>query len=76
MDNPWQVGSIEDFYFLKCPECVFNTKEENIFKEHALGNHPMSFIFFGEIDHYQPEILETVKQENCENDPVKMIVCK
>ena len=58
MDNPWQVESIEAFYFLKCPECVFNTREEKVFKEHALGNHPMSFVLFGETDHNQPEILD------------------
>merc|ERR1712051_1041847 len=26
--NPWQVKSIQEFYFLKCPECTFDTKEE------------------------------------------------
>ena len=68
MSNPWQVGSIQDFYFLKCPECYFNTKEMNIFKEHALGNHPMSFVFFGKPDFNIPEVLVTNKQESCETD--------
>ena len=33
--NPWAVQSIQDFYFLKCPECDFDTKEENLFENHA-----------------------------------------
>ena len=45
--NPWQVDSIQAFYFLKCPECAFDTKEENYFHEHALQNHPLSIVFFG-----------------------------
>ena len=47
MDNPWQVDSIQAFSCLKCPECVFDTKEENDFKNHALDNHPLSFVLFG-----------------------------
>ena len=46
-DNPWQVDSIQEFYFLKCPECVFDTKEEGFFQDHALQHHPMSFVLFG-----------------------------
>ena len=45
--NPWSVDSIQDFYIIKCPECEFNTKEENSFQNHAVENHPMSFAFFG-----------------------------
>ena len=28
-NNPWDVEPIETFLFLKCPECAFDTKEEN-----------------------------------------------
>ena len=45
-NNPWDVESIKDFYFLKCPECDFNTKEENSFENHARDNHPRSFVLF------------------------------
>ena len=45
--NPWLVDSINAFYFLNCPECAFNTKEENCFQEHAIQNHPLSFVLFG-----------------------------
>ena len=38
--NPWEVESIQDFYFLRCPECDFDTKEENTFENHAAENHP------------------------------------
>ena len=41
--NPWQVDSIQDFWFLRCPECSFDTKEEEHFRVHAIENHPESF---------------------------------
>ena len=44
--NPWEVESIQDFYFLRCPECGFDTKEENSFENHAMENHPLSFVLF------------------------------
>ena len=47
-DNPWLVESIQDFSYFKCPECVFDTKEEETFEDHATENHPLSFGFFGE----------------------------
>ena len=46
-ENPWKVESIYDFSCLKCPECNFYNKEETFFKEHAIGNHPLSFVLFG-----------------------------
>ena len=45
--NPWTVESIQAFYFLKCPECDFDTKEENSFETHATENHPLSLALFG-----------------------------
>ena len=38
--------SIDAFYWLKCPECVFYTQEETNFQNHAVDNHPMSFVLF------------------------------
>ena len=46
--NPWHVESIHVFYFLKCPECGFDTKEEKNFQTHAIQNHPLSSVLFGE----------------------------
>ena len=34
-ENPWRVDSIEEFACLKCPECVFFSKEEPSFRDHA-----------------------------------------
>ena len=48
--NPWQVDSIDEFYFLKCPECMFFSQEENDFKGHAIENHPLSNTLFGNLD--------------------------
>ena len=53
--NPWQVESLQDFLYLKCPECTFDTQEDLSFQDHALQNHPLSSVFFGEI---------LVKEEN------------
>ena len=44
--NPWKVKSIQDFSCLKCPECVFFTKDQNYFEDHAIANHPLSAILF------------------------------
>ena len=58
-ENPWQVDSLQDFLYLKCPECTFDTQEEENFEHHALENHPSSFVFFGET---------FLKEENFELD--------
>ena len=44
--NPWDVENIQEFSFLNCPECSFKTKEDNIFQNHAVSNHPLSSILF------------------------------
>ena len=45
--NPWNVDSVNAFYFLKCPECIFDTQEEYSFRDHAIENHPLSHVLFG-----------------------------
>jgi hypothetical protein len=47
VDNPWQVVSIEAFYCLKCPECMYFTTDDNGFHNHAVENHPLSGVLFG-----------------------------
>ena len=47
VDNPWQVVSIEAFYCLKCPECMYFTTDDNQFYNHAIENHPLSGVLFG-----------------------------
>ena len=47
MENPWCVDTIDAFYFLKCPECTFDTKDQADFCNHAVENHPLSYVFFG-----------------------------
>ena len=58
--NPWHVDSIQEFSCLKCPECMFFTKEEFDLKDHALENHPMSFMLFGK---YENEEVMTAVHE-------------
>ena len=45
--NPWLVESVQAFTYLKCPECIFDTKEIHNFQAHALENHPLSIVLFG-----------------------------
>ena len=56
--NPWLVASVHDFWFLRCPECPFETKEEEFFEEHAIENHPASLALF----------VKTVKEEALEKN--------
>ena len=66
--NPWNVDSIHAFYFLNCPECIFSTKDEYCFQDHALQKHPLSFALFGQVK-VKNEVLETNLGDNAvDND--------
>ena len=77
MKNPWKVNSIDAFSYLKCPECEFDSKAESYFKRHAIKNHPLSHVFFGNdtIDNYtsvtilkyNPNDIEKYLHENHED---------
>ena len=45
--NPWEVESIQAFSYFRCPECTFDSKEDTLFQDHAISNHPLSFVLFG-----------------------------
>ena len=77
--NPWQVDSIQTFYCLKCPECMFFSDKELDFKDHAIKNHPLSNLFFDKFkkneDMASPlidpamikeELCDTISEENCD----------
>ena len=68
-DNPWLVGSIQDFTCLKCPECLFWSREEYDFQGHALENHPLSVVFFGNDVKEEPfdANSDLAEFENCED---------
>ena len=73
--NPWQVDSIKEFYFLKCPECDFTHREETDFENHAVANHPLSSVFFVQSEN----ILENIdnkgnKSESIEPDSTIKVV--
>ena len=61
VENPWLVESIHDFSSFQCPECIFTSKEEPVFKNHAIENHPLSIEFFG----------GKYEEECYEDDPIK-----
>ena len=62
--NPWKVQSIHDFNYFCCPECVFRSKEEIHFQEHALQNHEESKTFF----HNVSVLPNLVNQDIFDND--------
>ena len=45
--NPWLVDSIQAFYFIRCPECSFETQNDEEFQDHAIESHPSCFVLFG-----------------------------
>ena len=61
--NPWQVKSIQAFSCLKCPECDFDTKEENLFEYHATENHPLSLVLFDKECFKSEAYEDTMKSE-------------
>jgi hypothetical protein len=63
MYNPCQVDSIQAFSCLKFTEFIFNTKEEDSFKNHALDNHPLSFVLFGKNEVDPDALIDTGKVE-------------
>ena len=48
-NNPWNVESLQAFLCLKCPQCIFDTKEKDSFQNHAIENHPLSIVLFGRV---------------------------
>ena len=63
MENPWSLlSSLQELTFIRCPECIFQAKEEEEFKNHALNCHPNSVTFFDKI--------ESKNEENTEVDPL------
>ena len=63
-ENPWDVDSVQVFWYLKCPECIFDSQEEDIFRLHAIENHPMSFTLFDEKLKEENENENEIKTEN------------
>ncbi len=42
MENPWAVGSLDDFLHYCCPECDTKCQSKESFINHALVNHPQA----------------------------------
>ena len=65
--NPWLVDSLQTFWQLKCPECTFDSKEEDIFKYHAVTKHPLSLALFAKEFDYSVTVnnqsLDSIKTE-------------
>ena len=50
MNNPWLVENLQSFVYINCPECVYKSKEEASFQQHAISHHPNSLAFFGKAE--------------------------
>ena len=66
--NPWDVENIQEFSFLNCPECSFKTKEDNMFQNHAVTNHPLSSILFNS---KSDELIDDIITEDTDLEKVK-----
>ena len=69
------MKSIQDFSFLKCPECIFDTKTEDTFRNHATENHPLSLVLFQEplkddLIIVKNEVFDLIKSEEGSYDPL------
>ena len=72
--NPWQVDSVQEFACLKCPECNFDTKKGDIFKDHAIENHPMSFALFGKSEGDENIILDSPQMDEIKSTKTGIIL--
>ena len=85
--NPWNVQSLQAFLCLKCPECVFDTKEKVSFENHAIENHPLSSVLFGktvkeektfdkEFDLRDPLLADKMDSEDLQWEPDYLDYCE
>ena len=85
--NPWNVQSLQAFLCLKCPECVFDTKEKDSFENHAIENHPLSSVLFGktlkeektfdkEFDLRDPLLADKMDSEDLQWEPDYLDYCE
>ena len=49
-NNPWNVSNVSEFLKMLycCPECEFNSIEQELFSHHATEKHELSKILFGD----------------------------
>ena len=67
LSNPWHVKSVQEFMYINCPECVYKTKDEPLFQNHAIHNHPQSHVLFNIKDKSEfVDCDKVVKEENLE----------
>ena len=40
IENPWNVGNLDEFLYFCCPECDLRDQSKAQFLQHALEQHP------------------------------------
>ena len=70
--NPWEVDSLQEFACLKCPECTFDTKNGEVFRDHAVENHPLSFVLFVKTLKKEEEFDPSLFADQFNLDPIEI----
>ena len=65
------MGSIIDFNFFCCPECVYRSKEELTFQAHALQNHVLSKTFFHSVEDHNTDHANELENSEVGNDAME-----
>ena len=63
MENPWNVGNIDEFLYFCCPECDLKDQSKTNFLQHALDQHPKANEYVNQLNSFM------VKEEPYEDDP-------
>jgi uncharacterized Zn-finger protein len=69
-NNPWEVGSLEEFLFYNCPECPDKSSSRETFIHHALFSHPDSRNAILSIKEFT-EVKHPIKEEAFDDDSVE-----
>ena len=64
--NPWDVKSLEEFFFYCCPSCPLKNANKNYFISHALAAHPESQSVIEDLEH--KTIIKTEEIEHNEKE--------
>ena len=58
--NPWSAGNLNHFLYFCCPECDEKNQSQDLFLQHALGEHPKARHYFEKL-----KVKNEPLDENC-----------
>ena len=73
IENPWDVGNLEEFLYFCCPECDLKDRSKTHFLQHALTEHPKSKECVQQFNDFiikeEPDAEDEIEEnENCNSD--------